>query len=124
MKRDLLSMLKEVRKLVKAGWCRATPAKDRWGRECSATSPKACKFCVTGAVRHLVGETTFDTPGQAQYERVITLIAKHCPPTGWRQGWQSIPSVEVQAFNDYAKSKRHVIKLLDKVIASIKPRGH
>lgn len=119
---NVFSVLKETRRLIKNGWCRCTPAKDRWGRACDATSPKASKFCITGAVRHVVGETMFDTPGQKLYEQVIAKIAKHCPAIGWRNS--SVPSVEVQCFNDSATSKRHVVAMLDDVISSLKLKGH
>ena len=47
----VVELLTEARKLVKRGWCRQALAVDKEWVTCPPGSPKACRWCATGAVQ-------------------------------------------------------------------------
>ena len=101
---DLLQAARDL--LAKSGWCRGVNAKSERGKWASLASPRACKFCASGAIQ------------RAGIERGASeeTISEACQQLGIQASFQSI-AVGLVDFNDtVARSKQDVLRLFDAVL--------
>lgn len=90
MKSDL-QVLKDVRALLRQGWCRGSFAKDRQGNHVSFSSPDADSFCLSGAIMRSGG-----------FDSLRALF------------WDCIGYKGIAEFNDKS-TKSGVLTLIDRV---------
>ena len=45
-----LSLLRGIERRLVKGWCQGPAAKDKWGQGVEVESPRACKWCLIGAM--------------------------------------------------------------------------
>lgn len=123
MKQSTYANLIAVRKLIKKGWCRGVEARTRWGTPVYYDSPKACSFCLTGAINKicppLANAHADPAPRPRAHYDVLLVIERHLPVAVPRH--VGCHTLDIQLFNDrYARSKKHVIRVIDAAIEECK----
>jgi hypothetical protein len=90
----------EVKKLIKAGWTQREEARNSKGYSVSVTDPKACRFCLVGAIRKTTNEMAYE-----DHQKMLTQL---CAVIG---------SMSIVDWNDVkGRTKTQVLAALDKVI--------
>ena len=58
-------------RLIQKGWCQGYSAEDQDGRPLMAEDPRACRWCLTGALGLAVFEAVADSRRGAVYDRFL-----------------------------------------------------
>ena len=98
-------ILKHARSLVRRGWCQSADARNKTNRSVNYLSPKAVKFCISGAL-----------------DRAATQIEGHISGKAHRLLRKGIPIkyrtyVGVIAYNDhFCKSRKQALEVFNRAI--------
>ena len=108
-------VLIETRSRIARGWCQNAEAMRAGGVGVPATDPRACAWCLTGAVRSSVYEPGGPDLSLEAYElaiRVRRLLVDVLAPQIW-----DVPTFVLQDWNDEdGRTQADVLALIDKTI--------
>ena len=119
---NLSEGLREARRLIKKGWCRAADARNAQGDEVDARTPIATSWCLEGAVIKAFAHVPYE-----DHLTVWQLVKGSIPepPPGAKTG-ESGPSGpawrNAAHFNDWQESKEPVLVVLDYAIEEAERR--
>lgn len=91
-----------ARALIAKGWCRGTAAKDKANRPVPVGDPAACKFCSVGALWRVSPHELYGV-----FDTTTKLLSS------------LTPDQNIAGFNDSKRNKRDVLRIFDKVIATL-----
>ena len=106
--REPLELLRVVRGLIDAGWCRGALARDAYARPVEVKSRRAIRFDLVGAVKRAAQQLGRNE--MAEVGAVRHLLAPFCGTT------------DVGDWNDRQIRKSQVLAVIDKAIAAAETR--
>jgi hypothetical protein len=102
--------LRRVKRLIQRGWTRGASARDKCGRECSALSRRAVRFCIFGAA--------------------VRASRNATEKAGEWNSWQFIREAAFQMYgdtpvviNDSSRSSRRVLAVIDHAVELARRRS-
>ena len=95
----VISGLRKLRALLSKGWCRGESHKSICGRD---------HFCISGGMDNLL-----------YHKKIASTTHKLMFDELGKEFYVSYPYAEVIDFNDTAKDKRYVLRLIDRTIRRI-----
>ena len=105
-------VLKKAKDLVKKGWCTNASALDAIGEPVVPTDPRACRWCLTGAIERALCDINIHSPYNQlmmneQLEEILCdrYEQDHLSLTEWN--------------DNHLASQEEVVKLIDEGIAAI-----
>lgn len=94
---EIQEVLRKAAALVRQGWCKNSPAKDKDGKWAAPRDPRAVSWCALGAIQKICG--------------------------GPNDGWEALAALrnvlfmDVQTWNDtYARDGEHVARKMEEAI--------
>lgn len=103
---QLIDDLKDLRKLLKKGWCKGAFAKTKRGAFTNSCAPDAAKWCLVGGMCKVVEGNPF----HRQYWNLKTAISTAIP--------SKYPCIAT--FNDKQPSVKPVLALITKALRQVK----
>ena len=93
-----------------SNWTQGNEAVDDWSSTCDANDPDACKWCITGAVAHVIGND-FESESVQQIIRKLDVYISEIVP--WTKGNRD----SAMAFNDHSSTDhRDILDVLETVM--------
>lgn len=111
-----LKVLEDARKLLAKGWCQKFSARLLGEIGCSAISPLAVEFCLTGAIIRVIHDRHLTQQTQG---RVMGALAKALPKY-WKEDWSVDHGlvygreISLERFNDSRPSVHSILALIDR----------
>ena len=120
---DLVKILKYAKKtkaLLRKGWCQKTLAQSIKKRAVKVSSPRACSFCILGAIRRACTQTSYE---YALRDYVGQVLSERYEWGHERCGWGRTDSNFFVGFNDASSTtKKMVLDVLTSTISLLEER--
>jgi hypothetical protein len=105
--KDEITVLREARERIAAGWCQGWFAQDAWGIRTGIHSPDAVRFCIKGAIFRSNSDASGDV-----LERLRRLIGTIDPEL------EPYEDAVVRWQDDSARTQSDVLALVARAIAA------
>lgn len=104
----IVNKLKQVRKLIVAGWCKGAHAKTKYSKLTNLNAKNAAKFCLSGACKKVAKVEHYTPLRSISFARPIIDVVNH------------YTVYTVPQFNDlHSTTKKDILNVIDKAIARV-----